>query len=156
MALYKISELPLSNSVAWVTFSYWDNTAGPLTKCLWVHASTGSPETSDVRLLTRLTLKTEVTRDPSLTDIDCNIYSLPEMSICAVSYLFGATCKAKPGKTIYCVTFSYKIDQRSKYMQWRRILDGVIKQSVRTYKVLLHKVGRMCALCYIFMSMHAF
>lgn len=140
MASYKISDLPLSHILLWGKFSCWDNTAGPLTKCLWVHPLTTLPDAANVKLLTRLTLKTEVTRDPNLPDIDCNIYSLPELNICAVSYMFGSTCKAKPGKTIYCITFGYKLDQRSKYMQWRNILDGVIKQSIRQYKVLLHKV----------------
>lgn len=140
MASYKQLELPLSNAITCVTFSCWDNTAGPLTKCLWVHNSCATPDPADIKLLTRLTLKTEVTRDPALSDIDCNVYSLSEPPVCAVSYIFGATCKPKPGKTIYCLTFLYKPEQRSKYLQWCSILDAFIKQNISIYKVLLHKV----------------
>ena len=141
MASYKeCATLPHSSAITCVTFSYWDNTAGPLTKCIWIPPSTTAPEPANIKLLTRLTLKTEVTRDASLSDIDCNMYSLPELSACAVRYLFGATSRLKLGKTIYCITFIYKQEYRSAYLQWSNILDGAIKQDIYEYKVLLHKV----------------
>lgn len=140
MARYTTAELPRNNLLRYVTFSVWDNTVGPLTKRLWVE-STCTPEPDEVKLLARLVLKTEVTRDPSLPLIDCNVYTLPTLSACAVSYLFGAVSRSKHGKAVYCITFVYILSQRPVYLQWSEIIDSFIKQGIAHYKILLHKVG---------------
>ncbi|XP_067930036.1 guanine nucleotide exchange factor C9orf72-like isoform X2 [Watersipora subatra] len=139
MASYKIFDLPASNAITCIIFSCWDNTAGPTAKCMWIHPLTSKPDPVKVKQLTRLALKTEVTRDTFCPNIDCNMYCLVERSICAVNYLFGATCKLKPATTIYCLTCVYKLEQRPAYLRWSNILDNVVKQAISEYKVLLHQ-----------------
>ena len=138
MSHYTTKELPHSGLISCVIFSCWDNTAGPTPKCVW--ECTPRFDASEIKLLTRLVLKTEVTRDPTAADIDCNVHTLPEMSVCSISYVFSGYAKSRIGSRIYCLIFVYKLEQRAHYMRWSSILDPAIKQGLAEYRVKLHQV----------------
>lgn len=139
MAAFTTMDLPSNDLFSYITFSCWDNCAGPTPKCLW--ACSPIPDVSEIKLLTRLVLKTEVTRDPASSHIDCNVYNLPELDACAVSYLFsGYAPKSRIGSRIYCLVFVVRSENRARYMRWCSILDPIIKQGIAEYKVKLHQV----------------
>lgn len=140
MAGFITQPIPNHSFLSYVTLARWDNTAGPSAKCVWIPKGVPA-DAPNIKLLTRLILKTEVSRSPKSQDIDCNIYTLPELSACVVSYLFGAICNSKLVCTVYSLTFVYRLEFRATYLQWSDIIDRYVKQDLSKYRVLLHKVG---------------
>lgn len=139
MAQFSTVTLDKNDLISYVVFSCWDNTAGPTPKRVW--ADTPIPDSSEIKLLTRLVLKSEVTRDPKSAHIDCNVYNLADQGVCAVSYLFTGVARSRIGSRIFCLILVCKAENRARYLQWSSIIDPVVKQGITEYKVKLHKVG---------------
>ena len=140
MAQYSTVNLARNDLISYIVFSCWDNTAGPTAKRLW--AGSPIPDHSEIKLLTRLVLKTEVPhRDHKSAHIDCNVYNLADLGVCAVSYLFTGVAKSRIGSRIFCLILVCRADHRARYMQWSSIIDPVVKQDIAEYKVKLHQVS---------------
>lgn len=137
---YSTASLPPNSLLSYVTFSCWDHTAGPLTKGLWASGDVEPPAEAQVKLLTQLVLKSELDRNADSSLVDCNMYHFPSLDVFVTGHLFGARCKSRRARRLYCLSVAVPLAKKSTYLHFHRIAERHLIHRLHIYRVLLHEV----------------